>query len=365
MYFMAKSYQEKIRWIRTIQSVLQQNTQYDPMYSSNRTALANTLIDEYNRYHCNQRNTLGRISSKMINEVPQHLSQTCSDSIYTQVNWWKLMPQLMEYCNKEQFNNSKSLEINSISHLLSVIQLHQDEVIDSVLSLIDEKSMTNFSSLLTTNKSLHYPIGSDYFYEGNPKMTYFSNTDYLRPVILRIFLFHDILLVTTVPLKENKLLYYYHIRIEDLQVIDYCDSMNSDSVKSTNTSSQIISPNEEINFLTNSQKIKTLAIKLIDHSIKSKGFLSSLWSSGNSRERLLLASTIEQKQSWFELLTETIQSYKRNDSHFHQSFLNSTEGNVNKDERPPLIRRISSQGNGPWKYDERTSEADKKVEPIL
>jgi hypothetical protein len=459
MYFMAKSYSEKLKWVNTIQSILSQNTQQDPMFSDNRTALANTLIDEYNRYHCRTWNSSGRISSKSfeLSEAPavgtSAATTHCSTSTYTQANWWKLLPELISYSSQDgqeteedttassavtghsSLKSTQSLSRqSSLSHLLSVIQFHQEEVVDSILSLLDDNTSSGssgnlslISSLLTIpNKHQHYPIASGWFYEGNPKISTFSNQDLLRPILLRVFLFHDLLLVTTVPTKDSnaatsKLSYYFHIHLHDLQVLDYLESLSfpssSQSAPSSSSSSspaakttkggsgtgdrensqQVIASNDQESFLATSQQRNTqqqrsgtkvgaggfvscsLGIKLIDHSVKSKGFFSSLWSSGSSRERIFLASTMEQKLSWVELLTEAIRSLRNLHSPFHrqsqshrpvvaspeQEDSSSTSPSSAPSSARFLIRRISSCGDGAWKYDERVSESEKTVDTLL
>ena len=412
MYFMAKSYAEKLNWMKTIQSILTQNIQHDPMFADNRTALANTLIDEYNRRHCQQWEPSGRISFKSIEESSSAKVSTNS-STYTQVNWWKLLPELISSSESEAGKNqgkedapidghNSSISVkstDSISHLVSVIQHHQEEVVNSIVSLLDDKSLSVLSSLLTGNKYQHYPIASGWFYEGNPKVSTFSNQDFIRPILLRLFLFHDLLLVAIVPPKESKkLTYYFHIHIEDLQVLDYVDSLSFSSVSSLSTSSpsssvtlnttketnqpQLITSNDQESFLTSQHQSpqqkpssNSLGIKLIDHSVKSKGFFSSLWSSsgGISRERILLAATMEQKLSWVELLTEAIRSLKNFPSSFHSSRLcapssqqdpsHVSQGSSKQSQ--PLIRRISSYGEGAWKFDERDSGSEKNTETLL
>lgn len=407
MYFMAKSYAEKLNWMKTIQSILTQNIQHDPMFADNRTALANTLIDEYNRRHCQQWEPSGRISFKSIEES-NSVKISTNSSTYTQVNWWKLLPELISSSQSEAgkdqcqegapvdgHNSSISLKsTDSISHLVTVIQYHQEEVINSIISLLDDKSLSVLSSLLTVNKYQHYPIASGWFYEGNPKISTFSNQDFIRPILLRLFLFHDLLLVAIVPTKESKkLTYYFHIQIEDLQVLDYVDSLSFSSVSSLSTSSstlkttketnqpQLITSNDQESFLTSQHQSpqqkpssNSLGIKLIDHSVKSKGFLSSLWSSGGtSRERILLAPTMEQKLSWVELLTEAIRSLKNFHSPFHSSRLCASSSQQDTShvsqgsskQSQPLIRRISSYGEGAWKFDERVSGSEKNTETLL
>jgi hypothetical protein len=395
MYFMTRTPVEKTSLINTIQSILSQNSQFDPMHSRNRAALANTLIDEYNSYHAQQR---GSKTIEQLNQLRRPKSSSV-ESIYTQVNWWKLLPELISSDPNESQSlgtpsessapappesvSSTSLR-KSLSHLISVIQLHQEEVIDTIISMINEKSLTTITPLLT-NKHLHYPIACDWFFEGNPKILSFSNQDFHRPNLLRLFLFHDLLLVTTVPTKEGKHLYAYHIQIKDLQVIDFVDTRTGSSQDQplqsphqqgggASSENQIVTCNSD-SFTTTKH---SLCLKLIDHSVKSKGFFSSLWSSSspNGQEHLLLASTIQQKQAWYELFNETIRSSQKKDSPFrtglHSSPIHSVsfpslndENHEQNEPSGPLIRRISSSGDGVWKYDERVSESDITFQSIL
>jgi hypothetical protein len=393
MYFMARTSAAKQKLIETIQSILTQNSQFDPMHSRNRAALANTLIDEYNRYHCQHLSPIGRISSKSIEQINQKVYQqtpSSVESIYTQVNWWKLLPELIAYGSNDKPETSSSPSASphpppeilpsssslstSVSHLVSVIRLHQEEVIDTIISQIHDKQHSILSPLLTNTKHQHYPIACDWFFEGNPKILSFSNQDFLRPNLIRLFLFHDLLLVTSVPTKEGKFLYSYHIHIQDLQVVDLMEQTQRQiqTQQSGYSESRIVNSNSD-SFITHPSQSNCLCLKLIDHSVKAKGFLSSIWSSSFSstsaggREHLLLASTIQQKISWYELFQEAIRSSQRQQGSYHDGLPHQDVGTQIKQSPPPppLIRRISSYGDGAWKYDERVSESEKTFESIL
>jgi hypothetical protein len=306
MYLCAKNTTERDKWVTTINTILSQNkADHDVTMSKTQITLTNTIINEINNLTnpCKS----DSIPTTTTNSTTADVTSSCSNNhsmddiedkriiSFIQINWCNLLYVLEEKIKlinnihtttttSTTTNSSSNSNIMNIAHLRSVIEQHNIDTINKIISLMDTKKIGPLITLLTTNKIKHYYIASGWFYNGGYtksgsvsfNATYMSN-DFIRPTLLKVYLLNNYFITTVVTGNYGKLsTYYYHI---DCNQLDYRDGNN----------------------------IHPLAIIIIDNSIKiNKSLLSNIFQSDKNRERILIASCIEQKLSWMVLLSEII-----------------------------------------------------------
>jgi len=280
MFLSAKSCPERDKWVKAINSVLHRNDgDYDILYNSERMKLFNEHIDRYYKRHA---------------DTDSGIAEAERAVCVTQVNWWQILSTAADDSSTLK-NTVTQQNANSINRLLKTFDKKKQGPIEQVLSV---------SYGIT-----HFPICFDYFFDYPKKSSRAAlSTDFQAPVMIKVYLFHDVIIAATISGNEDgRSAYYFHIDLSSLEL------HSEDAL---------------------------LSITLVDTSVTStKGIIQSLWKH-DVRERTIVASNFERKRKWMILLQEAISRFK-----------SVSPTSVS----PELCTKVQMATISTWKYQERPS----------
>ena len=237
-----------------------------------------------------------------------------------QVSWWKLIDIATQDVEATMWRTSftsddaqEETEHSETDHIITqgnALRHVADDnarcIVHNVISLFEQDDSTKSRDLvskLLINETYHYSISSGWFF--CPKDTIYSpfniperenaETPYkfIRPTILRMFLFHDILIIgSTHDISKSKLSLHFYCKVMDLRVEDYCNRGVSDYAILLSTDKK---PEE-------------------GNSLMPVYFLNSIARKMSSREKVtdvvLYAPTRSLKLEWISLLTAAVNVIK-------------------------------------------------------
>ena len=276
MYFIAKSTIERDMWVSALNSVLKKNcSDHDVLCNAERLEIYNSSVDSYYE----------RISS-----TTTAMEAAERSVCVTQAMWWQIL------CN-----------IGDES-LIEKVRECSAKAVSKMLLTFDKRKLGPLHNVFSDSVRGHFPIWFDYFFDC-PKRTpkYSSAADCHPPSIVKVYLYHDILVAATLSSNDKgRSSYYFHINISSLQV----------------------------------QSQSVLSITLTDTSVEStKGIFHNLLKSG-IRERTLVANSVEKKKTWLLLLQELIST--------------KVSASTNK-ESDNYSYKVGASGTSAWRYQDRPS----------
>lgn len=281
LFLCAKSAAERDQWVHAINYVLKQNHgDLDIVMSKKQVGLTNALISEINE----QRKTKSDVAAQQLVEVSEENNFIIDRNlVYLQAHWYRLLDLLEEIVKKrDDKRDSGANEVNSsVSGLRTVIEEHNEVVMDSILETLEPKKVNILANVIAL-KSQHFPIISGWFFDKVYKTTStFQNSDFLRPTVYHLYLLNDMLIGTQVHAHSHKQCSFtFHILLCNME----CRAGSATDIHAN-------------------------GIVIVDKSIpESRGFISSLFSSsGQRREWQLVCPTVQQKLLWVALLGELVQ----------------------------------------------------------
>lgn len=225
LFLCGRSHDDMNRWVAAIQSCLHENNADSDYYlSNNHIALANTMIGEINR----------RLDELDIPSPGVASTGTTSDDparimcrYILQTRWWQLVDALESVSSLDTLQIDEDSEDGMPRHnLRKVVEMHVLEVASRIAQTIhcQEDSSTIMGGNTVVENILlddryHYLIAMGVFFEySNRVMEASSSVDSgERPAIVRLFLFHDLLIGTIVDSNKEALVYYFHIFVKNLE----------------------------------------------------------------------------------------------------------------------------------------------------
>ena len=278
MFFSVKSCVERDRWVKAINSVLHKNNgDHDILYNSERVDLYNKHVRKYYKRH---------------GGTDAGIAAAESAVCVTQVNWWQI------------------LSLSAEKGIHTTLSEGNTKAINRLLQTFDKKKIGPLEHVFSEH-STHFPICFDYFFDFPKKILKASssfNHEFQPPSVIKLYLFHDVVVAATLSGNEDgRSAYYFHIDVAALQ-------LRSDD--------------------------SSLSITLVDTTVvPTKGIMQNLWKS-DVRERTLTASCMAGKKKWARLLEEAIATLKASSPMF-----------IN----PEFCTKVRCTGTAAWRYEDRPS----------
>jgi hypothetical protein len=229
LFFCGRSHDDMDRWVYAIQACLLENkADSDYFLIKNHIALVNTMIGEINR-------RLEELDIPVQPPAPvaggKKGKAPADPGAFSlgilQTTWWQLLDAL------ESVSSLDALQIDEDSdecipqhNLRKVVQMHVTEVMGRIALVIqcpeDSNTLMGGNSVIENillDNTYHYLVATGIFFEYSTKVMDTASTvdSGERPTIVKMFLFNDLLIGTIVDSSKDKLLYYFHIYVKNLE----------------------------------------------------------------------------------------------------------------------------------------------------
>jgi hypothetical protein len=277
LYFGSKSEAEVMRWVEAIQRCLTQNrADRDDGKSQRQLELINSLLREMETERREARETAAEISLQEF--------QSC---------WWQLLaspaaaaasPSLLTIARQLR-QHAKEVA----SHLILTVLCDEQD-------LVDGKSPV--TALLFTDQP-HYLIASGLFFEYPRSSASIASGE--RPSVVRVFLFHDLLLAAYCSHVDTPLTYAFHIPLSSLRCSDYRNGVGELAILLADTSPQRRARKRSI-----LGRIMSLGEEAVGAGSGGGTGTGGGSPGGQEVRRVLFAATIAMKFDWLSLLMQSI-----------------------------------------------------------
>jgi hypothetical protein len=372
VYICAESVADRDAWVRDLQEILVGNAADSDIFRvKNQRSLVNTLLSEINT---RAGETLTAPSTS--GQKPDNWAEICHENIqHIQLHWWGLYDVLedvvrtatAEHGNEvgESRSELDSNPTSPISHLRHVIDLHTQELTETLLSLCPSAtSRGQISAALeagTANPSSEHLIAVDWFFQRsdamNEKQTsettpanstrrWGGNSD-TRPTVLLLFVMSNVLLavkvVSNVSVERAQhfaVEYAFHIELKHLECVHHvwdCDFNQKASAKDAAVVQPTPSPVKSKSRSTSGSGSQSSAILLRDTSMSA--MFKSLIGQNSVSERVIFAPNIETKNKWLDFLSGCITAFKSYDT----GAADNTERTKLLHKVLPTLRRVSTK----------------------
>jgi hypothetical protein len=336
LFFGAKTHLEMLRWVEAIHECLIKNSADSDVYlMKNQIALVNTLIGEINRRsqeYLERRKTVDQHRLSVRQRSASYDRSFIESTNSIQASWWHLLDILEEICTQEKSSEPTESDVandlNPVSHLRRVVEHHAKEVVSRMMLSIsctdDDKKGAGapnvIQSLLFTDT--HFLIAVGVFFEylsgsivsSSPSTSSSSSLDFERPQLVKLFLLNDVLIGTHLNTVKDNLVYYFHIKLSDLQCSDYREGVSDYAIQLSDTS-----------------KVMRRRLSIISRSTQIE-----------YSKRILYASTIDMKFDWLSLMMQAAEGQKYYDS-LRQSKSNGDKASTRPSHPIETLRQIPLQ----------------------
>jgi hypothetical protein len=305
LYFSADSHEDMRHWVDAIHTILQKNEGQSDFYlMRHQVGIVNIMISEINLRKTEVEKLLEGADDDSTSECTTRARQSSHAfamayekySKAIQACWWHLVDLLdSPFLSPEACKALEESRMGSVSpeeaprartdNLARVIEHHCNEVVERIVLSIQcvpedtlEDGRGQVEALLMGDGSpRHYLVAIGVFLEYPSEFVGSMETGE-RPLLLKLFLLHDVLIGAHIDKINNNLRYAFHIHVCNLECTDYRDGVGDMAIVVADTS--------------------TATAK---HSGKKKGL----------KPRLLYAPTVELKFDWLALMMQTCEEYKR------------------------------------------------------